>query len=225
LRDAIVSGELAPGDRLPPERELSTRLGVSRLTLRAALATLSAAGLISVRHGSGYTVCDMRETGGTDMLPGLVARAVARGGLAEAATDLLRLRRHLAAAVLGAIVDRKPTAAARRAVRAAVDRFEAAATSGERDAIVEADVGVVRALLDATGSVILHVCLNPIIAILRDSPPLRAAIYAEPAQNLAGWRALAGWLDRPDPAAIPMLLAVLSERDRSTVQHLRKRSR
>jgi DNA-binding FadR family transcriptional regulator len=222
LRNAIVSGELAPGERLPPERVLSVRLGVSRLTLRSALATLMAAGLIAVRHGSGYTVRDVRETGGTDLLPGLVEQASTRRGLADAATDLLRLRRHLAAAVLEAIVERGPSSAARRAVRAAIDRFEEAAAAGELAAIVAADLGVVSALLDATGSLIMRVCLNPIIAVLRDSAPLRAAVYAEPASNLVGWRALAAWLDRPDAATVPILLAVLAERDRVTIQRLRR---
>lgn len=222
LRTAIVSGELAPGDRLPPERVLSTRLGVSRLTLRAALATLAAAGLISVRHGSGYTVRDLRDTGGSDLLAGIVEQATSRRGQAEAATDLLRLRRHLAAAVLEAIAERAPSAANRRAVRAAVDRFEEAASRGDLAAIVEADLGVVRALLDATDSLILRVCLNPIVAVLRDNAPLRVAMFVAPATNLAGWRALVEWLEHPDAATIPVLLAVLGERDRGTVQRLKQ---
>jgi hypothetical protein len=79
-------------------------------------------------------------------------------------------------------------------------------------AIVDADLGVVRSLLDATDSMILRVCLNPIIAVLRDSVPLRAAIYAAPETNLVGWRALDVWLEKPDAAAIPVLLGVLAER-------------
>jgi DNA-binding FadR family transcriptional regulator len=220
LRSAIVSGELAPGDRLPPERELSARFGISRLTLRAALATLAASGLIAVRQGSGYTVRDVRETGGMDLLPGLVEHAVASHRLPAVAADLLRLRRHVAAGVLDALVERPPSAAARRAVHAAIDRFAAVAAAGDVDAIAEADLAIVRALLDATGSLILRVCLNPIVGVLRNSPPLRAAIYAEPAANLAGWRALASWLDRPDAAAIPILLGVLAQRDRLTTRRL-----
>ena len=71
LRRAILRGELAAGDRLPPERALAVQLGVSRLTLRAALATLDAAGLVSVRHGSGYVVRDFARDGGPDLLGGL----------------------------------------------------------------------------------------------------------------------------------------------------------
>src|SRR5260221_6505887 len=62
LRGEILAGRLAPGTRLPSERELSLALGVNRLTLRAALARLEAIGLVSTRHGAGTLVAAWRET-------------------------------------------------------------------------------------------------------------------------------------------------------------------
>ncbi|MBI1378253.1 MAG: FCD domain-containing protein [Frankiales bacterium] len=53
LRGLIADGELGPGDALPSERELAARLGVSRHSLRQALASLAAIGLVETRHGSG----------------------------------------------------------------------------------------------------------------------------------------------------------------------------
>lgn len=53
VRDRIVRGESRPGDRLPPERELATQLGVSRPTVRAGLRALAAMGVVDSRHGSG----------------------------------------------------------------------------------------------------------------------------------------------------------------------------
>ena len=41
LREMIHRGELRPGDRLPPERDLAKRLGVSRPTLRAGISSLT----------------------------------------------------------------------------------------------------------------------------------------------------------------------------------------
>ena len=54
LRQHIVQGTLAPGDRLPSEADLSSHFAVSRGTVREALRTLSSEGLISTtRGGSG----------------------------------------------------------------------------------------------------------------------------------------------------------------------------
>jgi GntR family transcriptional regulator, uxu operon transcriptional repressor len=54
--DAIRAGEFRPGDRLPPERDLSGRCGVSRPVVREAMIALEIAGLVEVRGGSGVFV-------------------------------------------------------------------------------------------------------------------------------------------------------------------------
>jgi GntR family transcriptional repressor for pyruvate dehydrogenase complex len=56
LRELIGSGALQPGDKLPPERSLATRLGVSRPTLREAVRGLVIMGLLETRHGAGTYV-------------------------------------------------------------------------------------------------------------------------------------------------------------------------
>jgi GntR family transcriptional regulator len=53
LEEQITSGELGPGDRLPSESELSRIYGVSRMTVRQALAWLENGTLVSRVHGSG----------------------------------------------------------------------------------------------------------------------------------------------------------------------------
>lgn len=52
----ITSGVLKPGMRLPPERELCTQLGISRVTLRKALGKLVEDGVLSASHGRGWYV-------------------------------------------------------------------------------------------------------------------------------------------------------------------------
>lgn len=53
LRELLADEELVPGDRLPPERELATQLGVSRSSLREGLRRLTDLGIIQSRQGSG----------------------------------------------------------------------------------------------------------------------------------------------------------------------------
>lgn len=52
----IRGGHLTPGDRLPSERQLAARFGVSRPTVREAVGALEARGLVATRQGSGTFV-------------------------------------------------------------------------------------------------------------------------------------------------------------------------
>ena len=57
----ITANGLEPGDRLPAERELAQRLGVSRATLSQALVALEVIGVVAVRHGDGTVVTGQRR--------------------------------------------------------------------------------------------------------------------------------------------------------------------
>src|SRR5581483_158704 len=93
LRTAILRGEFPAGRDLPGERELALRLGVSRLTLRAALARLEGEGLVQPVHGSGNRVLDFRETGGVELVGYLVALSPGGTEALGLFGSLLELRR------------------------------------------------------------------------------------------------------------------------------------
>ena len=84
LLQTIRLGVLRPGESLPPERELATRLGVSRDTVREAIKSLADAGYLVARRG---------RYGGTFLSDELPAHTDGTGGLSrEVIDDSLRLR-------------------------------------------------------------------------------------------------------------------------------------
>lgn len=64
IRDLIDSGEYVVGSRLPPERELAERFGVSRSIVREAIIALEALERVRVKTGSGVYVIEHPEVGG-----------------------------------------------------------------------------------------------------------------------------------------------------------------
>jgi GntR family transcriptional regulator, transcriptional repressor for pyruvate dehydrogenase complex len=62
LERRILEGSLKPGDRLPPERELSLELGVSRPSLREAIQKLASKGMVQSRQGGGTYITDRLES-------------------------------------------------------------------------------------------------------------------------------------------------------------------
>ncbi|MFB9165113.1 FadR/GntR family transcriptional regulator [Arthrobacter psychrochitiniphilus] len=59
IKDMIISGELCAGDRLPPEKELSEKLGLSRSSLREAVKALEIIRVLDVRRGDGTYVTSL----------------------------------------------------------------------------------------------------------------------------------------------------------------------
>lgn len=70
LREAVRSGRLAPGTRLPPYRSLAADLGVARNTVADAYAELVAEGWLTARQGSGTRVADRARPLGRTQPPG-----------------------------------------------------------------------------------------------------------------------------------------------------------
>ncbi len=78
IKGLVLSGQLAPGNRLPSEKELAEQFGLSRITVRDALRVLESHGLIEIKvgKGGGAFVTDPRAQTANDLV-----------------TDLLRLQR------------------------------------------------------------------------------------------------------------------------------------
>jgi DNA-binding FadR family transcriptional regulator len=88
--EMISGGELAPGQRLPVEKDLSSTLGISRNSLREAIRALTVLGVLEARHGAGVYVTQLRPS---DLLEsfGVVAE-ISQG---STLVDLVRVRKIL----------------------------------------------------------------------------------------------------------------------------------
>ncbi|MAE28576.1 MAG: GntR family transcriptional regulator [Planctomycetota bacterium] len=158
LRNQLLGGRWSPGDNLPPERSLAEEFGVSRVTLRGALAGLAREGLVRPRQGSGIQVLDPRRHGGPDLFAWLIEQD---GADPERSLDLfreiLRLRRVLALDVM--------VRAAERADPLDVARLEAiAAQQAERlhdaDAYLAGDEEYQRQLIRISGGEAMELLFN-----------------------------------------------------------------
>lgn len=137
LRKSIIRGELAPGEKLPPERELAEKLGTNRNTLREATRILEASRLVSVKHGGGVSVRNFREEGGIGLAAHFLADAPPGPERARFLADLLFFRKTLlvACAELCARNRNEQDAATLKGIASAVGaEFEQCRLDGESGA-------------------------------------------------------------------------------------------
>ena len=93
LADRIESGRPGPGERLPAERDLALALSVSRMTVRQALASLAARGLVERGVGRGTFVCETARVEHDLTRVAGFTEAVERQGL-EAGAQILAAGAH-----------------------------------------------------------------------------------------------------------------------------------
>ncbi len=154
IREAILAGELAPGEALPTERDLSAQFSVSRTTVREALRALQAQGLVS---GGGRTT-PLRTT---------VIAAVPSGPLRETLGNLVRLQRVSLADLVELRCALEAAALERAAATAALgDLHEAHLALAEMarpdvtvDEFDQADVRFHLALVASSGNQAMHLIM------------------------------------------------------------------
>lgn len=163
IKDMLLRGDLLPGDRLPPEKELSERLGLSRNSLREAVKALELIRVLDVRRGDGTYV--------TSLEPHLLLEAMSFVvDLHEDASilELFEVRRIL-----------EPAAAASAALRATPADVERLRTLTERvqhssdiEELVAHDLDFHRSIIDLSGNAYLSTLLDSL-----SGSTLRARIW------------------------------------------------
>src|SRR3712207_2294015 len=166
LLEMVVSGGLEPGERLPPERELCERLGVSRTVVREALNLLEARGLISIEHGRGAVVSGGNTDAVRDAL-GVILRV-----RPKVLWELLEMRAILEVGISGLAAERA-TEEDTDAMRVQLERM--AALIDVPEGYVDADVEFHALLARAARNGVLLTMLEPIVDLLRASRRVSAS--------------------------------------------------
>ena len=162
----VVSSGLRPGERLPPERELVGRLGVSRTVVREALNLLEARGLISIEHGRGAVVSGGSTRAVRDTL-GLLLRV-----RPKALWELLEIREILEVEISGLAAERAGEDDV-RGMREQLDRMKSLIEAPE--GYVDADVDFHTLLARSTRNEVLLTMLDPVVDLLRASREVSAS--------------------------------------------------
>ncbi len=161
IEQLILRGILRPGERLPSERELSERLGVSRPSLREAIAELQVRGLLATRAGAGVYVADVLGSAFSDALIKLFAAHE------EAVFDYLAFRKDMEsiaaerAATLGSDTDLK-------VINTVFTKMEAAHSKRNPSDEAELDAEFHLAIIEASHNVIMLHMMRSMFDLLRE---------------------------------------------------------
>jgi DNA-binding FadR family transcriptional regulator len=167
LRRKILSNELKAGERLAGERELATKYGTNRNTLREAVRKLEQARLVTVRHGQGVTVADFRKTGTLDLLSPFLQASLDGGEIGHVIEDVLEPR--------ALLLEHATLLAVRRADKGDIERLTdindlliAAFDRGDTAVVARGFQRWLDALIDAGHSLIVRWFANPMLDAYRD---------------------------------------------------------
>jgi len=157
IRRMIETGELKPGDRLPAERDLAQRFGMSRPSLRAALHSLAGMGLVQFRHGSGTYITE----GPPALSEGPLTLLASLHGLTD--DEMFEARMQLEVGVAGLAAERA-TLAHLTKMRAEIDGMAGAIS--DPHAYLVHDIDFHRAIAAASGNPILSALVEMVSNIL-----------------------------------------------------------
>lgn len=202
IREAILRGDYAAGDPLPSERDLATRFGVNRSSVREALHRLEAWRLIEIRQGGATLVQDVLASAGLQLLPYLVAP----GG----APDVRFVRELQEIRVL--LMGWTARQAVRGADKAALGRLTALLAAlaepwSSEAALRQADMAFYQELVGMTGNRVLGLLANAIGQVYLEHPSLFLQIHRPGRFDVRHHREVLEALTRGDGEAAAVAMA------------------
>lgn len=150
-----MSGTIAPGEKLPTEREMAETFDVNRATVREALRKLENLDLVEIRHGDGLYVKNYLESGNFD----LIKAALNTNGSGETVINILEARRY--------IVPQIAYIAAEKRKPEDLDELKAVVFGSNLD-MLEKDIRVHQLIARSTHNLLCTIGLNFFNQIFRD---------------------------------------------------------
>ena len=185
----IDENGLKPGDRLPPERELAARLGVSRATVSQALVALEVIGVVAVRHGDGALLTETRSS--TKIIDAIRAHATRLPEVIEA-RDALESK-------LAALAAQRRSDDDMARIDGALDEMERDIEAGGRG--VEGDEQFHAAITAAAHSSLLARMMAEISDLILETRIESLSQPGRPRDSLKAHRKIAEAIRRKDPRA------------------------
>lgn len=189
LRERILRGEIEVGERLPPERDLAPSLCTNRNTLREAMRTLEAEGLVRARQGDGVRVLDFRRTAHLGLLPHFF-RVASEGEQARILGDLLRFRAALALEIVE-LAAARATDADIAAIHGKVEHLAAVIEKNEPRLIGESELDLYRIATEASRSVAAVWVLNGLEPVVRHLLHIAPELWLIADGYVDSWREIA----------------------------------
>ncbi len=192
IQRLIADGALTPGDRLPPERELAERFGVSRGSVRDAIRTLEMVGLLAARQGEGTVVADASPEAVAAPLASVLVRK------RELIADLLDVRKILEPALAAR--------AARRATEEEIARLEDVlrrqrAKMMRGESTIEEDSEFHSVVAHAARNGVILKVLDVLMDLLRETRARSLQVEGRLQRSFAGHRRVLEAIRRRDPDA------------------------
>lgn len=182
LRQEILSGLYAPGDKLAPELELAKRFDVNRFTVREAMNKLVQMHLIARRPGRGTVVLDYAEHASLDVIEDLVLSAEGKLNPFVVA-HLLETARLLTSEVAALAAERRSESDLRR-LREVVNEMQREKRLSRISAL---DFEFHWALAKAGGNIVPRLVLNSARGLLQKYGPLLETLYLAPDSIVEGY--------------------------------------
>lgn len=191
----MADNNMEPNDRLPAERELAAKLGVSRASLSQALVALEVQGVLSVRHGDG-AILVRRPT---------EERAIkALREHADRIPDIIEAREALEVKLAGLAALRR-TNDEMAAIDAAIAKMEEEITSGDRGVV--GDEMFHEAITTAAHSSLLAKLMHEISGLVRETRIESLSQLNRPRASLEGHKRIAEAVRLQDPNAAGRAMA------------------